>query len=223
MTPSATGTPAITSATSSATDSEVSPAAAPADTPAPAPAILSVQARILIAAAPGAVYETVSDLTRSGEWSRECTGGRWVSGTPRTVGAVFRGENYRGADVVPWAPVVRGPWTTESEVVAAEPWRLFQWVVRDSAGRRQDSTWTYELQATADGCLLIHRYRLGRLTEGLAKIFEQLGEDGRRRFAAAWNEKLADDVAASLSRIKSVVEAASDSIAGSAAERGGRG
>ncbi|MEV4501917.1 SRPBCC family protein [Streptomyces klenkii] len=219
MTPSATGTPAITSATSSATDSEIPPAAAPVV----APAILSVQARILIAAAPGAVYETVSDLTRSGEWSRECTGGRWVSGTPRTVGAVFRGENYRGADVVPWAPVVRGPWTTESEVVAAEPWRLFQWVVRDSAGRRQDSTWTYELQATADGCLLVHRYRLGRLTEGLAKIFEQLGEDGRRRFTAAWNEKLADDVAASLSRIKSVVEAAADSTAGSAMERGGRG
>ncbi|MET9412707.1 SRPBCC family protein [Streptomyces klenkii] len=219
MTPSATGTPAITSATSSATDSGIPPAAAPVV----APAILSVQARILIAAAPGAVYETVSDLTRSGEWSRECTGGRWVSGTPRTVGAVFRGENYRGADVVPWAPVVRGPWTTESEVVAAEPWRLFQWVVRDSAGRRQDSTWTYELQATADGCLLIHRYRLGRLTEGLAKIFGQLGEDGRRRFTAAWNEKLADDVAASLSRIKSVVEAAADSTAGSAMERGGRG
>ncbi|MCF3105133.1 SRPBCC family protein [Streptomyces roseoverticillatus] len=193
-----------------------------------APAILRVRARVLIAAAPDTVYDTVSDLTRSGEWSRECTGGRWVSGTPRTVGAVFRGENYRGADVVPWAPVVRGPWTTESEVVAAEPWRLFQWVVRDSAGLRQDSTWTYELEAAAEGCLLVHHYRLGRPTEGLAKIFEQLGEDGRRRFTAAWNEKLADDVAASLSRIKRVVECGVERGAGrgsgfGAAERGGLG
>ncbi|MFH8788871.1 SRPBCC family protein [Streptomyces roseoverticillatus] len=188
------------------------------------PAILRVQARVLIAAAPDTVYDTVSDLTRSGEWSRECTGGRWVSGTPRTVGAVFRGENYRGADVVPWAPVVRGPWTTESEVVAAEPWRLFQWVVRDSAGRRQDSTWTYELEATAEGCLLVHHYRLGRPTEGLAKIFAQLGEDGRRRFTAAWNEKLADDVAASLSRIKRVIERGAGRGPGpGAAERGGLG
>ncbi|MEU8549010.1 SRPBCC family protein [Streptomyces roseoverticillatus] len=192
------------------------------------PAILRVRARVLIAAAPDTVYDTVSDLTRSGEWSRECTGGRWVSGTPRTVGAVFRGENYRGADVVPWAPVVRGPWTTESEVVAAEPWRLFQWVVRDSAGLRQDSTWTYELEATAEGCLLVHHYRLGRPTEGLAKIFEQLGEDGRRRFTAAWNEKLADDVAASLSRIKRVIECGAERGAGrgpglGAAGRGGLG
>ncbi|MFF7729218.1 SRPBCC family protein [Streptomyces sp. NPDC008001] len=189
------------------------------------PAILRVRAHILVAAAPGTVYDTVSDLTRSGEWSRECTGGRWVSGTPRTTGAVFRGENYRGADVVPWAPVVRGPWTTESEVVAAEPWRLFRWVVRDSAGRLQDSTWTYELQATAGGCLLVHHYRLGRPTEGLAKIFGRLGPDGRRRFTAAWNEKLADDVAASLSRIKRVIEGGVERAGGRAhgGERGGAG
>ncbi|MEU1818484.1 SRPBCC family protein [Streptomyces roseifaciens] len=173
---------------------------------AAAGAILRVRARVLVAAAPDAVYDTVSDLARSGEWSRECTGGRWVSGTPRTVGAVFRGENHRGADVVPWAPIVRGPWTTESEVVAAEPGRLFRWVVRDSAGRRQDSTWTYEFEAAGDGCLLVHHYRLGRPTEGLAKIFRQLGPDGQRRFTAEWNRKLADDVEASLSRIKDIVE-----------------
>ncbi|MEH6379105.1 SRPBCC family protein [Streptomyces sp. KLMMK] len=175
---------------------------------ATAGAILRVRARILVAAAPYTLYDTVSDLARSGEWSRECTGGRWVSGTPRTVGAVFRGENRRGADVVPWAPIVRGPWTTESEVVAAEPGRLFQWVVRDSAGRRQDSTWTYEFEAAGDGCLLVHHYRLGRPTEGLAKIFRQLGPDGRRRFTTEWNRKLADDVDASLSRIKDIVERA---------------
>ncbi|MGK5734038.1 SRPBCC family protein [Streptomyces sp. URMC 124] len=182
-------------------------------------AILTVRARVLVAASPGTVYDTVSELARSGEWSRECTGGSWVSGTPRTVGAVFRGENHRGADVLPWAPIVRGPWTTESEVVAAEPGRLFQWVVRDSAGRRQDSTWTYELEAAGDGgggraggrragsgCLLVHHYRLGRPTEGLAKIFRQLGPDGQRRFTAEWNRKLTDDVTESLSRIKDIVE-----------------
>ncbi|MEW2030222.1 SRPBCC family protein [Streptomyces roseifaciens] len=179
---------------------------ADADADADADAILRVRAHVLVAAAPDAVYDTVSDLARSGEWSRECTGGRWVSGTPRTAGAVFRGENHRGADVVPWAPVVRGPWTTESEVVAAEPGRLFQWVVRDSAGRRQDSTWTYEFEAAGNGCLLVHHYRLGRPTEGLAKIFRQLGPDGQRRFTAEWNRKLADDVEASLSRIKDIVE-----------------
>ncbi|CAM5374360.1 SRPBCC family protein [Streptomyces abikoensis] len=178
--------------------------------------LLRAEARILVRAEPGTVYDTVSDLPRSGEWSRECTGGRWVSGTPRTVGAVFRGENYRGADVVPWAPVVRGPWTTESEVVDAEPWRLFRWVVRDSAGRRQDSTWTYELEAAPAGCLLVHRYRLGRPTEGFTKIFGQLGEAGRARFTAAWNEKLADDVAASLSRIKRVIEDAAAGRGGAA-------
>ncbi|MGK5549871.1 hypothetical protein ACSNOH_34915 [Streptomyces sp. URMC 127] len=54
-------------------------------------AILRAEARVLVRAEPGTVYDTVSDLPRSGERSRERTGGRRVSGTPRRVGAAGRG------------------------------------------------------------------------------------------------------------------------------------
>lgn len=166
-----------------------------------------VRAEIEIAASPAKVYDTVSDLTRSAEWSPECRGGQWVEGEPRTVGAIFRGDNERGQDVVAWAPVIRGPWHTESLVVEAEPGRVFRWVILNSERGKQESTWSFEIEPTATGSKLIHHYRLGKLTEGLSKIFASgLDEAGRERFVKEWNAKLADDVQATVERIKVVIE-----------------
>ena len=103
--------------------------------------LFQCRAAVYISAAPDDVYAVVSDLPRSREWSPECLGGTWISGVPGTVGAVFRGENKRAEDVVAWAPVVRGTWTTEAEVVAAEPGRTFGWAMRTTAGRKQESVW----------------------------------------------------------------------------------
>lgn len=165
------------------------------------------RAEIDIAASPELVYETVSALERSGEWSPECTGGQWVDGTPRTEGAIFRGDNLRATDVVGWAPVIRGEWSTESEVTEAVPGRVFRWSVLTSDRRRQESVWSFEIEPVAGGSRLVHHYWLGNLTEGLAKIFANLDEDGRRRFVADWNAKLEADVRRTVQRIKSVVEA----------------
>src|SRR5262245_46831252 len=92
--------------------------------------LFEVRVSVPVAAAPAQVYDVVSDLPRSGEWSAERQGGTWVQGAPAAVGAVFRGVNYRAEDVVSWAPVVRGEWRTESEVVTAEPGRRFSWSMR---------------------------------------------------------------------------------------------
>ncbi|MFD3499206.1 SRPBCC family protein [Streptomyces sp. NPDC058676] len=167
----------------------------------------SARAQIETSASPEKVYDTVSALERSGEWSVECTGGTWVSGRPGTVGAIFRGDNVRGTDVVAWAPVIRGPWHTESEVVAAEPARVFRWSVLDSSRGRQESVWSFEIEPTLDGgSRLVHSYWLGELTEGLAKIFSGLGEEERTRFVSEWNAKLAADIRSTVTRIKAVVE-----------------
>ncbi|MFF9626957.1 SRPBCC family protein [Streptomyces griseosporeus] len=166
-----------------------------------------VRAETFVAASPEKVYDTVSDLGRSGEWSAECKGGTWVEGTPRTVGAIFRGENERGAEPVAWAPVIRGPWQTEAEVVEAVPGKVFRWVILDSRRRRQESTWSFEIEPVEGGSLLVHHYRLGRLTEGLAKIFAAgLDEAGRERFVREWNEKLAGDIRSTVEHIKYVIE-----------------
>ncbi|WP_328330967.1 MULTISPECIES: SRPBCC family protein [unclassified Streptomyces] len=172
------------------------------------PLLFDVRARIQIAATPAEVYAVVSDLPRSTEWSPECTGGAWVSGRPATVGAVFRGENLRADDVVAWAPVVRGTWRTESQVVAAEPGRVFRWAMRDSTGTPQDSVWSYEIAPDGDGCVLVHGLRMGTATEGIRGITAEMDEATRKKFFADWTEKLAGDLQVTLRRVKAIVEKA---------------
>jgi hypothetical protein len=73
-----------------------------------------------VIAAPAAVlYAMVTDLPRMGEWSPENLGGRWRRGSGPTVGGRFKGRNKRGSR----------RWTTNVEVTAAEPDRLFEFLV----------------------------------------------------------------------------------------------
>lgn len=168
--------------------------------------LFDVRADVQISATPEAVYAVVSDLTRSIEWSSECVGGEWVSGEPATVGAVFRGENWRSEDVVAWAPVVRGTWHTESEVIAAEPGRAFRWSIRNSSGVKQDSVWAFEIEGTEEGCVLVHHFRMGEPTEGVRGITAEMDEASSRRFTADWAAKLAGDLESTLTRIKDRIE-----------------
>ncbi|MER5491724.1 SRPBCC family protein [Streptomyces sp. NPDC002490] len=169
--------------------------------------LFSADAEIHLTAAPLDVYAVVSDLPRSGDWSPECRGGSWISGDPCAVGAVFRGENVRAAEVVAWAPVVRGAWTTYAEVVAAEPGRTFRWAMHDSAGRRQESVWGFDLAPGADGgTLLVHHFRMDAPTEGIRGITAAMDPVERRRFFVEWGEKIADDLTATLQRIRTAVE-----------------
>ncbi|WBB60971.1 SRPBCC family protein [Streptomyces sp. WMMC500] len=182
------------------------------DTPMKVGSLFDVRAEVRIAAPPDEVYATVSDLPRCGAWSEECNGGEWISGAPATVGAVFRGENHRSPDVVAWAPVVRGDWTTEAEVVAAVPGRRFGWAMRDRAGRRQQSLWTYEIEAAPPdgeqpaGSLLVHHFWMGRATEGIRGITAAMSEAEKKEFFSAWAAKLETEMAATVRRLKGVIE-----------------
>lgn len=169
--------------------------------------LFGLSASVLVTAPPMEVYTLISDLERNGEWSPECVGGSWISGDPGTVGAVFRGQNRRSEDVVAWAPVVRGTWFTECEVVTAEPGRLFQWSMRDSNGTRQDSVWTYAIERDGDGSILTHRFRMGAATEGIRGITARMNGEERQRFFAEWGDKLARDLPITLERIRRVLDA----------------
>ncbi len=166
-----------------------------------------LRAQTTTTADPERVYRLVSDLTRSAEWSPECTGGAWIHGEPGQVGSVFRGENHRSEDVVAWAPVVRGGWSTESEVVMAEPPRGFQWAMRDKSGHRQDSVWGFEIEPDPAGSRLIHHFRMGALTEGMRGILAGMAEEDRPRFFAEWGAKVESDLTATVHRIKALLEA----------------
>ncbi|GLY32335.1 SRPBCC family protein [Kineosporia sp. NBRC 101731] len=170
--------------------------------------LFEASAEIEIAALREIVYAVVTDLPRSGEWSTECRGGEWIEGAPATTGSVFRGHNERSPDVVAWAPVVRGEWSTEAEVVAADAPSLFSWAMRTRSGQAQDSIWTYELLENGPKTILRHQFRMGEATEGIRGIVADLDQDGRDRFFREWGVKIEQDMAATVRRIKAVVEAA---------------
>ncbi|MEV0218286.1 SRPBCC family protein [Streptomyces sp. NPDC050704] len=162
-----------------------------------------------IAADPATVFAYVSDLTRSGDWSPECRGGRWSSGDPATVGSVFTARNHREPEVVGWAPVVRGEWTTECEVLESTPPRVFRWAMRDSGGRAQESVWSFTVAPTAEGSSLTHAFWMGELTEGMRGILARMSDDEIPKFLDAWADKIHGDMRQSLARIKDQVESAS--------------
>ena len=156
---------------------------------------------------PEQTWALVGDLARSPEWSPECTGGEWVSGGPGTVGSVFRGENHRDTEVVAWAPVVRGHWTTEMEVVEAERLRTMSWAMRTKDGRAQDSVWSFDLDLSENGgTVLTHRFRMGALTEGMQGIVADMTPAQEGDFYREWGAKVESDLRTTVERIRGLLE-----------------
>lgn len=83
------------------------------------------------------VWAAIADITRMGDWSPECTAGRWVGGaTGPAVGAKFEGDNVSKV-----AGRTVKKWTTTSEVTACEPGVDFEFVAEGY------TTWRYDFVA----------------------------------------------------------------------------
>lgn len=94
-----------------------------------------------IAAPPEVVYAAISDVTRMGEWSEECYACEWHAGFDGpVVGATFDGHNRHGEN----------EWTTQGEVIEAEPGRAFAF--KCSMMDFHYATWGYRIEPTAAGC-----------------------------------------------------------------------
>ena len=80
------------------------------------------------------VFAAITDVTRMGEWSPECTAGRWVDGADGpTVGAKFEGDN-----VAAIGPITLKKWTTTSEVTEFVPGETFEF------GSAEYTRWRYD-------------------------------------------------------------------------------
>jgi hypothetical protein len=84
----------------------------------------------VIAADPEDLYNMVSDITRTGEWSPACTGGQWDEGAGPRPGAWFTVRNKVGTF----------EWTTRCQVTAASTGRDFGFVVGGVGGAGSLST-----------------------------------------------------------------------------------
>lgn len=104
-------------------------------------AMVNGSAGIVIRRPVSEVFAALSDITRMGDWSPECTGGRWVPpATGPALGARFEGDNVAKA-----GPVTVKRWTTTSEVTALVPDEVFEFVAESY------TTWRYELTGLDGG------------------------------------------------------------------------
>jgi hypothetical protein len=99
------------------------------------------EAAVEIAAAPARVYDLVSDITRMGEWSPECRRCEWVE-----PGKTFRGHNQVGLF----------KWSTEANVVAADPGREFAFTTVVKG--RESTRWRYRIEPQGDRSRLTESY-----------------------------------------------------------------
>ncbi|WP_243418413.1 SRPBCC family protein [Actinomycetospora cinnamomea] len=128
------------------------------ETPAPDTWILADSTHV--AATPQQVYDVVSDVTRTGEWSVFTRACEWEDAEGPQVGARFVGHNSRpGRD-----------WDTRSEVVAADPGREFAWEVNGLV------RWGFEMEPEGDGTRLTHRWVLPPAARDVLR--ERFGDDG---------------------------------------------
>jgi len=121
---------------------------------------------IVIAATPEAVYDLVSDVTRTGEWSPVCKECWWDEGATGVVGDVFTGRN-----VLP-----DRTWETRCTVIAAERAREFGWLVGDALVR-----WVYSMELVPEGTRLTEAWEF--LPNGIALFHERYGADAEAQIA----------------------------------------
>ena len=118
---------------------------------------------VVVRCPPEELYDLVSDVTRTGEWSPVCTGCWWDEGRPGEVGSWFSGRNEVPGRV----------WETRSKVVVADRGREFAWVVGGDRVR-----WAYVLTPVEGGTRLTETWEL--FPAGLAFLAEKYGDDAQR-------------------------------------------
>lgn len=115
---------------------------------------------IVVRCAPEKLYDMVSDVTRTGEWSPVCRACWWDEGHGPTPGSWFTGRNETPTRV----------WETRSQVVVADPGREFSFLVGGSLVR-----WGYTMTPVEDGTELTESWEF--LPAGQAMFRERFGDD----------------------------------------------
>lgn len=152
---------------------------------------------ITVRASPSALYELVSDIGRTGEWSPVCTSCWWDDeGRAGQVGAWFTGRNE----------LPDRTWETRSQVVAADPGSEFAWVVGGRFVR-----WGFTFEATESGATLTESWEF--LPEGLAMFEEKYGERAAAEIDDRTRQAL-DGIPRTLAALKQIAESAADGSGG---------
>ncbi|RCW37659.1 polyketide cyclase/dehydrase/lipid transport protein [Halopolyspora algeriensis] len=164
---------------------------------------------IAIDSAAETVYSMISDIARMGEWSPECVGGAWVSGTAGEVGSHFHGYNRDGG----------AEWTSESKVIEAKRPHRFGFSVLSfraggpdggaewmSGSKVGDMTWSFEVEENGAGCVLTQRHVMRTVSPFYRAMLEGMDEDQRSVQLGQRKEQLRGAMKTTLARIKDKAE-----------------
>ncbi len=147
------------------------------------------QESVTVKASAEMLYDLVSDITRTGDWSPVCTSCWWDDEVQAgQVGAWFTGRNE----------IPDRTWETRSVVVAAERGREFAWVVGGSFVR-----WGFTLAPTDTGTSLTESWEF--LPDGIAMFEEKYG-DGAHIQIIDRTEQALDGILKTLAAIKRIAE-----------------
>ena len=147
------------------------------------------QESVTVRASAETLYDLVSDITRTGEWSPVCTACWWDDEVNAgQVGVWFTGRNE----------LPNRSWETRSQVVAAERGREFAWVVGGSLVR-----WSYTLTPTDSGTTLSESWEF--LPAGIAMFEEKFGDGAQDQITDRTQQAL-DGIPKTLAAIKRIAE-----------------
>ncbi|WP_336660133.1 SRPBCC family protein [Leucobacter sp. USHLN153] len=148
---------------------------------------LSFSDSILIAAEPETVYDIVSDVTRTGEWSPICRECWWDEGDGPRAGAWFTGRNVKPDR----------EWETRSLVQVADG-REFTWSV--GPGR---VLWSYRVEAEDGGTRLTESWEV--LPAGHEFFSEKYGDEAPAQLAQR-EQDARTGIPETLAAIKRIIE-----------------
>lgn len=151
---------------------------------------LSHSESIIVARSAECLYDMVSDVTRTGEWSPVCKACWWDEGGAARVGDWFTGRN-----VLP-----ERTWETRSEVVAAQRGREFAFVVGGSYVR-----WGFTFTALGERTRVTESWEF--LPGGIAMFEEKFGPDAQTQIANR-TRAAHDGIPVTLAAIKRTAESA---------------
>ena len=158
-----------------------------------ATSILSHQESTIVEASADFLYDLLSDITRTGEWSPVCTSCWWDDEAEAgQVGAWFTGRNE----------LPHRTWETRSEVVTAERGREFAWVVGGSFVR-----WGFSFAAAESGTVLTESWDF--LPGGITMFEEKFGKEAPAQITDRTQQAL-DGIPKTLAAIKRIAEASTD-------------
>ncbi|MGH3367325.1 MAG: SRPBCC family protein [Nocardioidaceae bacterium] len=125
------------------------------------------QESVVVDAGPEVLFDLVTDIGRTGEWSPICTGCWWDDPTGAgRVGAWFTGRNE----------LPHRTWETRSKVVVADRPTEFAFHVGDGFVR-----WGYTFQPTGEGTVLTESWHF--LPAGIEMFHQKYGEQAETEIA----------------------------------------